>query len=299
MIDIIKTSIKESFKIKEDKLDFILCALLSGGSILLTDDPGTGKTTLAKIISDVFSLDYGRVQFTPDISPSDITGINIFNKELNNWELHKGPVFNDILLVDEINRALPRAQSALLESMGEKQTTIDRKTYSLSKNFFVIATQNHLEEEGTFDLPSAQKDRFCMNLSLGDLSREHELAIMMGVYDYKKKESLVSKEEFALMKAKVSDINVHDKVANYALDIIHAIKNNDDIKKGVSLRAGKDLINNAKALAFLRGNQDVLPDHIFELVNPVLNHRIILKNHSTDPEEIATVLMKSLKKVKP
>lgn len=298
MISIIKSHINEHFKIKNDTLDMVLCVLLSGGNLLLTDEPGTGKTTLAKILSDLFSLNYGRVQFTPDISPSDVTGINVFNQENRSWELHKGPLFNDILLVDEINRALPRAQSALLEAMAEKQTTIDRTTYSLSPHFFVIATQNPLEEEGMFDLPSAQKDRFSMNLSLNHLSRDDELAVMLGEFDYKKQNAITSVEELMNIKNSIKSLPINKDVADYALRMIESTRTHSDIEKGVSVRAGKDLINNAKALAYIRGDEQVLPDHIFALAKAVLNHRIVVKNnYNNNAERINEVLDSCIKKV--
>lgn len=300
VINLIKDRVNECFKIDPAKLDLVLCVLLSGGNLLLTDEPGTGKTTLAKIISDLFSLQYGRIQFTPDISPTDVTGMNIFNQETKLWELHKGPLFSDLLLVDEINRALPRTQSSLLEAMAEKQITIDRHTHLLSSHFCVIATQNPLEEEGMFDLPSAQKDRFSMNITLNHLSKEDEVSVMLGLFDYHKQTPVATLDDLSLIKEHIKNIPVNHDVAHYALNIIHSFKANAEIKNNISLRAGKDLINTARALAYINGEQQVLPDHIFTLVKPVLNHRVIINNaYNYDAQRVEDIIDTCIKKVKP
>ena len=252
--------------------------MVAGGHILLEDVPGTGKTKLAKSLAKSMSVDFARIQFTPDLLPTDITGLNVYDRESNGFVLRKGPVFTNILLADEINRATPRTQSGLLECMEEKQVSIDGKTYRLEEPFFVIATQNPIETTGTFVLPEAQLDRFIMRLSMGLPDKAEEISIL-SCYDKQDPlatlEAVVTPEELAAVRAEAEQVYVHPSIFEYIVDIVKKTRESESVVMGVSPRGSLALLRAAKAYAALQGRSYVIPDDIKELAAPVLAHRIV------------------------
>ena len=264
---------------KEQTARLLLTALLADGHVLLEDVPGTGKTKLAKTLAKSVNAAFSRIQFTPDLLPSDVTGLNIYDWQKNQFVLRTGPVFTNILLADEINRATPRTQAGLLECMEERQVTIDGETYIPGTPFFVIATQNPVETTGTFPLPEAQLDRFMMRLSMGLPKREEELSILE---KYMEKEpldeltSVLDLEELAAAKAAANKVFVHRCVQEYLVDIVDATREGEQIIAGTSPRGALTLLRCAKAYAYLDGRDYVTPDDIKTLTVPVLAHRIVM-----------------------
>lgn len=264
---------------REETVKLLLTAMLAEGHILLEDVPGTGKTKLAKSLAASFDGEFSRIQFTPDLLPSDITGMNVYNRKTDEFELHRGPAFTNILLADEINRATPRTQSGLLECMEEHQVTIDGVSHRLEKMFFVIATQNPVETAGTFPLPEAQLDRFMMKLSMGLPSVEEETAILHRFRKedpYQELEAVVNKAELAEMKEAVNQVFVHESMERYMAEIAAATRQKDKVILGVSPRATLALMRGAKAYAALDGRDFCIPDDVKTLAAPVLAHRLIL-----------------------
>jgi len=260
----------------------LLAAFFSGGHILLEDVPGTGKTTLAKALAKSIDAQYHRIQFTPDLLPSDILGVSIFDPATQTFNFHQGPVFTNILLADEINRASPRTQSALLEAMGESQVSIDGSMLQLSEMFFVIATQNPIEFHGTYPLPEAQMDRFAMRFKLGFIDADNEVLILSDQNIQHPIETLmpcINHEEVLNLKQSLHKIRVSDELKRYIVDIIRATRNIKGVQHGASPRASLALIKTAQALALFDGKEFISPDHIQELASTVIAHRIVL-----DPE---------------
>lgn len=263
---------------KRETAELILAAMLAGGHVLLEDMPGTGKTKLAKTLAKSIDLRFSRVQFTPDLLPSDVTGLNVYNRKEEVFELRKGPVFTDLLLADEINRATPRTQAGLLECMEEKQVTIDGKTYPLSDLFFVIATQNPIETSGTFPLPEAQLDRFMLKLSLGQPEKGEELKIMeryMGKDPYEEVCPVTTPEQIYQAREQAQHVFVHESIREYIVELIQKTREREDVLAGVSTRGSLALMQCAKAYAWIHNRNYMIPDDIKTLAEPVLAHRIV------------------------
>jgi MoxR-like ATPase len=260
-------------------VDKVLAAFLAGGHVLLEDNPGTGKTTLAKALAKSVGVDFHRVQFTPDLLPSDILGVSVFNPRDQNFSFHAGPIFTQVLLADEINRASPRTQSALLEAMAEGQVSIEGKTHALDDLFFVIATQNPVEFRGTYPLPEAQMDRFAVRLSLGYVSAEAELAIVNAQEQAHPLDALqpcLAAQEVRALKQQVKNVRISDELKRYAVDLARATRGAPSVQLGAGPRASLALTRLAQALALVQGDDYVTPDHIRDMAVAVLAHRISL-----------------------
>jgi MoxR-like ATPase len=264
---------------KEEAVEQLLVALLCRGHALLEDVPGVGKTLLARSLAATMACSFRRIQFTPDVLPTDVTGSSVFDQRTANFEFRPGPVFTQILLADEINRATPRAQSALLEAMEERQVTVDGETMPLPRPFLVLATQNPVELEGTFPLPEAQLDRFLVRVTLGYPSVEEEDAILRRFErddPFARLEAVVTPEDVVVLQDRRGQIEVSDPVRSYLLEVVRATRTDTRVALGASPRAALALHRATQARALLQGRPYVLPDDVKALARPVLAHRLLL-----------------------
>lgn len=285
LLSSVKANIGKVIVGKDDVVDLMLTALCCGGHVLLEDMPGTGKTVLCKSLARSVAGEFRRVQFTPDLLPSDVTGLNYYNQKEGEFVFRPGPVFCNILLADEINRATPRTQSSLLECMGERQVTLDGVTRTLPEPFLVIATQNPIETAGTFPLPEAQMDRFFMMLSMGLPSREEEIAIMerfMRDDPLAELEPVCSLSELTELKELSKTVFVHPSILGYIADLISGTRKEENAVSGSSPRGTLAMLNASRAYAMLNGRGFVTPEDVKLLAVPVLSHRIVREYGSLD-----------------
>ncbi|HBE68079.1 MAG TPA: magnesium chelatase [Planctomycetaceae bacterium] len=262
---------------KADRIELVVACLLAGGHLLLDDLPGLGKTTLAKAIADCFGAKFARIQCTPDLLPTDVTGFNLFNQKTREFEFHPGPVFADILLADEINRTTPRTQSALFEAMAERQVTIDGEARHLSPSFFVIATQNPIDSHGAYPLPEAQLDRFAMKLEIGYPDGEAQLAILNREHTTSSEGQTLSEDALIASQREVDSCRVSEEVQRYLIALCEASRTNENISLGISPRGMLIWQQVAKAWAILKGRDFVTPDDIQDVASPVLSVRLVTR----------------------
>ncbi|MHB1356569.1 MAG: AAA family ATPase [Anaerolineae bacterium] len=287
---------------KRQAIELVMVALLCDGHVLIEDVPGVGKTMLARAVALSLGCSFKRLQCTPDLLPNDVTGVSIYNQKTSEFEFRPGPAFVNILLADEINRATPRTQSALLEAMGESQVTVDGITRHLPRPFMVLATQNPIEYEGTFPLPEAQLDRFLMRISLGYPTYDEERQILVNLRRIHPIESLgqvVNIEDLVRMQPQVWDVTVDETVSQYIVRLIRSTREHYDLALGVSPRGSLGLYKAAQALAAIRGRDFVLPDDVKLLAPVVIGHRLIIKPESAlrgrDSRAVLTSLLEETK----
>jgi MoxR-like ATPase len=298
----INSSIHEINKIilgKEKAIKLAVCCLLAKGHLLIEDMPGVGKTTLALTLSKVFGLDYNRLQFTSDLLPADITGISVYNTQSHQFEFHPGPLFNQVLLADEINRATPKTQSALLEAMEENKVSVDGKTYKLPEPFFVIATQNPVSQHGTFPLPESQLDRFLMRIHIGYPDRKAEKSLLSGRDPRSLLEEIkctVNPELLEQYQRKIQEVHVSDAIIEYILTIADKTRNEHYFAEGLSPRAGLSLKRAAQAWAFIEMRDYVMPEDIQNVFYAVCQHRLhcAAEFSSQSVEQLLNDLIKSI-----
>lgn len=277
--DAIRQRLNSALKGKQDVVELVLVCLLSRGHLLLEDKPGLGKTTLARTLADAIGGRFARIQCTPDLLPGDITGFNIFNQKTHEFEFRSGPVFSDVLLADEINRATPRTQSALLESMAERQVTVDTERFTLNPEFFVIATQNPVDQHGTYPLPEAQLDRFAMKLSIGYPAPSDEIQMLQEAVEGSDESgpenaSVLNSGQLRELQEQVARIPVADSVQDYMVRIAAETRRHTSIALGLSPRGLLTLQRAAQARAFLGDRSYVIPDDVLDVVEPVLGVRL-------------------------
>jgi MoxR-like ATPase len=300
-IDRVADNIQRVIVGKREVIDLAMVALLCEGHILIEDVPGIGKTTLAKAIARSIGCNFRRIQFTPDLLPSDVTGIAYFNQKTQEFEFRPGPLMSQVVLADEINRATPRTQSALLEAMQERQLTVDVQTYPLPRPFIVLATQNPIELEGTFPLPEAQIDRFLLRLGIGYPSEDEENSILLRFEQEDPLESLgpvVDEATMLDMQRKVKRIRVEDSVRHYIVQVVRATREHAAVELGVSPRGTLCLYKTGQAFAAIRGREYVIPDDIKNLAPFVLTHRIMISPQTRlrgrTPEEVMMEIVESV-----
>jgi MoxR-like ATPase len=279
---------------KHHEVELALVALACRGHILVEDVPGTGKTVLAKAIARSLGCSFRRIQFTPDLLPSDVTGVSIFNQRTSAFEFRPGPIMSQIVLADEINRATPKTQSALLESMEEHQVTVDGVTYHLPDPFLVMATQNPIEYEGTFPLPEAQLDRFFIRLQLGYPKEKEEIAILDAqrvIHPLETIEQVMGSEELLTVQSAVKNVHIAEPVKAYVVNVVNATRSHPDVYLGASPRGSLALARASQAFALLHGRDFVLPDDVKQLAAPTLSHRLILQPQARLKDLAATTVI--------
>lgn len=277
----VNTNVSKVIVGKSDKIDKIIVAFICSGHVLLEDVPGLGKTKLARSLSKTMNCSFNRIQFTPDLLPSDLTGIYFYNQKIQEFEYRKGPILSQFVLADEINRATPRTQSALLECMGEGQVTVEGNTMKLNKPFFVIATQNPVEQFGTFPLPEAQLDRFFIKLSMGypNFNEEKDMLERFMLEDpLESLDSTVTLDEIAYVQENYNKVHVSPEIKNYILEIITETRAHRDVELGCSPRGSLNLMKASQAHAAIKGRDFVTPEDVKAMAIPVLSHRLVLKN---------------------
>ncbi len=292
-IDELKAQLSTVIKGKEGAIKMAIVTLISRGHLLIEDVPGVGKTTLALSLARATDCTFQRIQFTSDLMPSDILGVNVYNPEEREFEFRPGPIFANIVLADEINRTTPKTQSALLEAMNERKVSIERTTYHLPSPFMVIATQNPLEYHGTFPLPESQLDRFMMHLRLGYPSFEDEKQALMEMKDIEDIEGIspvVSREEILSAQEAVEGVFVDESLVDYVMQIVGLTRRDDRIRLGVSTRGAQFLLKAAKGAAFFEGRDHLLPDDVKEVAPLVLGHRLMLKTRTYIRDAVELVM---------
>ncbi len=294
MIQKLRNVLNEYFVGNSEAIDNLLICLLAEGHVLLEDVPGVGKTTLAKTLSAALSLDFGRIQFTPDTLPSDVTGVSVLNMKTGEFEFREGAIMHQILLADEINRTSPKTQASLLEAMAEGRITVDGKQMELPSPFMVIATQNPVEFVGTYPLPEAQMDRFMMRLSLGYPEPDDEITMTRNQLEgktFEAVESILSSKDILRMRKDVSEVKIVDSMLEYANNIINATRNEKKFVMGASPRAMIMLVKAARARAYMQGRDFVIPDDIKAVAVNTLHHRLSLTYEAKiAKEDIDTIL---------
>ena len=278
----IKNEIKKIIIGQDQIIDLLIAAILADGHVLIEGVPGIAKTLIAKILSKTISSNFSRIQFTPDLMPSDIIGTSVFNMKTSEFEFNKGPIFSNIILIDEINRAPAKTQAALFEVMEERQITVDGKTYLMEQPFIVFATQNPIEHEGTYRLPEAELDRFLFKAEINYPSLEEETKILLELHNRKNANDLsmiqtvLSADNLMQHRNKIKDIHIDENIAKYVAQIINKTRNNSDLYLGGSPRASLAVLIGAKAFAAMKGRDFITPDDVREIVYPALKHRLIL-----------------------